>query len=113
MHRHLRCLKIALGLAVAAAAPPETLDALFAPITDRDLRESRELLPPPELTLPTAPMVLDLRDDPEKGVILSGVTEFTVQDPKEVINLLNTGNKRRTTEATMANSESSRSHAIC
>ena len=56
---------------------------------------------------------LDLRDDPEKGVILSGVTEFTVQDPKEVINLLNTGNKRRTTEATMANSESSRSHAIC
>ena len=32
---------------------------------------------------------LDLRDDPEKGVILSGVTEFTVQDPKEVITLLN------------------------
>ena len=56
---------------------------------------------------------LDLRDDPDKGVILTGVTEFTVQDPKEVINLLNTGNKRRTTEATMANSESSRSHAIC
>jgi kinesin family member 18/19 len=56
---------------------------------------------------------LDLRDDPDKGVVLSGVTEFIVQDPKEVINLLNTGNKRRTTEATGANAESSRSHAIC
>ena len=45
--------------------------------------------------------------------MLTGVTEFIVQDPKEVINLLNTGNKRRSTEATMANAKSSRSHAIC
>jgi kinesin family protein 18/19 len=56
---------------------------------------------------------LELRDEPDKGVILAGVTEFTVQDPKEVINLLNAGNKRRSTQATMANAESSRSHAIC
>ena len=56
---------------------------------------------------------LDLRDDPIKGVCIAGVTEFTVGEPKEVMNLLTIGNKRRTTEATMANAESSRSHAIC
>lgn len=62
----------AAPLAVAAAAPAETLDAVFAPITDRDLREARELLPPPELALPTAPMVLDLRDDPRKLWLSAG-----------------------------------------
>jgi kinesin family member 18/19 len=47
------------------------------------------------------------------GTCISGVTEFVVKEPKEVMNLLTVGNKRRTTEATMANAESSRSHAIC
>ena len=56
---------------------------------------------------------LDLRDDPIKGVCLSGVTEFSVDEPKEVMDLLVSGNKRRTTESTKANLTSSRSHAIC
>mmetsp|Transcript_219 Transcript_219/g.400 ORF Transcript_219/g.400 Transcript_219/m.400 type:complete len:184 (+) Transcript_219:300-851(+) len=56
---------------------------------------------------------LDLRDDPIKGVCLSGVTEFSVQEPKEIMDLLVTGNRRRTTESTKANLTSSRSHAIC
>ena len=56
---------------------------------------------------------LDLRDDPIKGVCLAGVTEHVVSEPHEVMNMLTIGNKRRTTEATMANAESSRSHAIC
>ena len=56
---------------------------------------------------------LDLRDDPIRGVILSGVTEFSVQEPNEVMDLLVTGNRRRTTESTKANLTSSRSHAIC
>jgi kinesin family protein 18/19 len=43
---------------------------------------------------------LDLRDDPDKGVVLSGVTEFIVNEPTEVINLLTIGNRRRTTEST-------------
>lgn len=56
---------------------------------------------------------LDLRDDPVKGVCIAGVTEYVVTEPKEVLNMLNVGNKRRSTESTMANAESSRSHAIC
>lgn len=56
---------------------------------------------------------LDLRDDPLKGVCLAGVTEFEVTQPNEVMDLLVTGNKRRTTESTKANLTSSRSHAIC
>lgn len=55
---------------------------------------------------------LDLRDDPEKGVCLAGVTEFVVQDPNQVMSLLQLGNRRRTTESTNANQTSSRSHAI-
>lgn len=46
---------------------------------------------------------LDLRDDPEKGVTIAGVTEFVVQEPTEVMSLLTIGNKRRTTESTNAN----------
>jgi kinesin family protein 18/19 len=56
---------------------------------------------------------LDLRDDPVKGVCINGVTEYNVQQPDEVMNLLASGNKRRSTEPTMANPDSSRSHAIC
>ena len=67
-----------------------------------------------DLLIPNArDQYLDLREDPVNGTCISGVTEFVVKEPKEVMNLLTVGNKRRTTEATMANAESSRSHAIC
>ena len=56
---------------------------------------------------------LDLRDDPDRGVCLVGVTEYNVSEPKQVMSMLTTGNRRRSTEATKANAESSRSHAIC
>lgn len=55
---------------------------------------------------------LDLREDPVKGVSLSGATEIHVESVDEVMNLLFQGNKRRTTEATNANQTSSRSHAV-
>ena len=55
---------------------------------------------------------LDLRDDPDIGITIAGVTEVKVTDPKEVMNLLQQGNKRRTTESTNANVTSSRSHAV-
>ena len=31
---------------------------------------------------------LDLRDDPEKGICIAGVTEHVVTEPREVMNLL-------------------------
>jgi len=55
---------------------------------------------------------LDLRDDPQKGVVIAGVNEFGVESTEQIMNLLTAGNKRRTTEATNANQTSSRSHAI-
>jgi len=55
---------------------------------------------------------LDLREDPIKGVSLSGATEIRVDCVEEVMNLLFQGNKRRMTEATNANQTSSRSHAV-
>jgi kinesin family protein 18/19 len=64
-----------------------------------------------DLLLPS-PSYLELRDDPEKGIIMSGVTEFKAESTDQVMNLLLLGNKRRTTEATNANQTSSRSHAV-
>ena len=55
---------------------------------------------------------LELRDDPIKGITISGVTEYPAESTEQVMNLLFTGNKRRTTEATNANLTSSRSHAV-
>lgn len=55
---------------------------------------------------------LDLRDDPEKGIVMAGVTEFKAESTEQVMNLLLIGNRRRTTESTNANLTSSRSHAV-
>jgi kinesin family protein 18/19 len=46
---------------------------------------------------------LDLREDPIKGISIAGLTEYLVKDTKEIMSLLQVGNKRRTTEATNAN----------
>ena len=46
-----------------AAAVPEELDEVFTPITEREIRE---LLPPPELMLPSNAFVVDLRETPQK-----------------------------------------------
>ena len=57
--------------------------------------------------------VLSLREDPDKGmVIVAGVTDKIVNNAEEVLDLLQLGNKNRSTEATMANAVSSRSHAV-
>jgi hypothetical protein len=57
--------------------------------------------------------VLQLREDPERGIVLcAGCTETVTSSAKEVMSLLAVGNKNRKTEATMANAVSSRSHAV-
>ena len=55
---------------------------------------------------------LDLREDPEKGIVVSGITEISVTNSNEMLKILKRGNRNRTQEATGANETSSRSHAI-
>jgi hypothetical protein len=56
---------------------------------------------------------LDLREDPMKGMSVAGVSEIGGLDSVDAImELLQRGNKNRTTEPTAANVTSSRSHAI-
>lgn len=56
--------------------------------------------------------VLDIRDDPEKGTIVSGITQTEAENAEEVAELIRLGNQRRTTEPTAMNVTSSRSHAV-
>mgnify|MGYP002631319464 FL=1 len=56
--------------------------------------------------------VLDLREDPIKGVVVAGLSEIEVHTPDEIFELLIYGNRNRTQEATGANETSSRSHAV-
>eukprot|EP00605_Chrysophyceae_sp_TOSAG23-4_P002987 GSChrysophyteH1.ASY1.ANO1.3290.1 assembled CDS len=57
--------------------------------------------------------VLQLREDQDRGIVqCAGCTEVQVASAKQVLDLLAQGNRRRKTEATMANVVSSRSHAV-
>ena len=56
--------------------------------------------------------VLDIREDPIKGVVVAGVAEVITTSASEVMDMLFIGNRNRTVEPTMVNQESSRSHAI-
>ncbi|OQR77483.1 kinesin protein KIF19-like [Tropilaelaps mercedesae] len=55
---------------------------------------------------------LELREDPNDGYYAVGLSEVQCMSSKEVLRLLQRGNKRRTVEATAANETSSRSHAL-
>ena len=60
----------------------------------------------------TSSDVLDLREDPEKGITVAGLSEIEVGSPEDVMQLLFLGNQNWTQEATGANETSSRSHAV-
>ena len=53
-----------------------------------------------------------LREDPEEGVCLCGVSKHKPKTSEEVFEMLRIGNENRSTSATAANHVSSRSHAI-
>ncbi|XWS41704.1 hypothetical protein CRYUN_Cryun17cG0105600 [Craigia yunnanensis] len=55
---------------------------------------------------------LELREDPEQGIIVAGLRSIKVHSTDKILELLNLGNSRRKTENTEANVTSSRSHAV-
>jgi kinesin family protein 18/19 len=55
---------------------------------------------------------LELREDPIKGVCVTGVMEIMTTNTDEIMKCLRKGNINRTQEATGANEASSRSHAV-
>ncbi|THU74943.1 hypothetical protein C4D60_Mb04t38710 [Musa balbisiana] len=55
---------------------------------------------------------LELREDPEHGIMVAGLRSIKVQSADKILELLNLGNSRRKTESTEANATSSRSHAV-
>lgn len=56
---------------------------------------------------------LKILEDGKGEIIVNGLTEQQANDPVEMIDLLEQGNRARTTHTTEANDSSSRSHAIC
>lgn len=55
---------------------------------------------------------LHLREDGKYGVMVAGIQVKRIEQPSELFELLDKGNKNRTQHPTDANSESSRSHAV-
>lgn len=55
---------------------------------------------------------LELREDPLRGVVITGITEVMTSTVSEIITILKIGNRNRSMEPTAANEVSSRSHAI-
>lgn len=55
---------------------------------------------------------LKLKEDPEKGVFIAGLSTFVVKTRDETFKLLENGKKNRKTGATLMNADSSRSHCI-
>ena len=56
---------------------------------------------------------LKILEDGKGEVVITGLVERPANDPRELLDALAEGNDARTTHATEANDESSRSHAIC
>ena len=55
---------------------------------------------------------LPIREDPQKGVVISGLSLHKPSSAPELFHMLEYGNRNRTQHPTDANAESSRSHAV-
>ncbi|XP_071809162.1 kinesin-like protein KIF18A [Asterias amurensis] len=56
--------------------------------------------------------LLAVREDPEKGVVVSGLSLHKPRSADELLRMLEYGNRNRTQHPTDANAQSSRSHAV-
>lgn len=56
---------------------------------------------------------LKLLEDKNQKIQIQGLSEQFVSSEEQIIDLINQGNKVRTTHATISNDTSSRSHAVC
>lgn len=65
-----------------------------------------------DLLSPHGDKPIRIREDPEEGVYLSGISWVTVNSMKECMELMNQGDRNRNTAFTSMNSHSSRSHAV-
>jgi hypothetical protein len=57
-------------------------------------------------------IALELREDPERGMIVAGLSEHKPTDTAHLLQLLAKGNTHRSQSPTDANAQSSRSHAV-
>ena len=65
-----------------------------------------------DLLCPNAEKPIRIREDPEEGVYLSGISWVPVNSTKECMELMYQGDRNRNTAFTSMNSHSSRSHAV-
>jgi len=61
---------------------------------------------------PKNPPKCDIKEDPDKGIFVKGLSEVVVESEGDMDNLLDRGQQSRTVAATAMNAESSRSHSI-
>jgi kinesin family protein 18/19 len=69
----------------------------------------RDLLAPPD----EPPKRLEIVEDPEHGMSVTGLRSWYPENTDEVLELIQIGNNRRTQAQTDSNPVSSRSHAVC
>eukprot|EP01032_Pedospumella_encystans_P039242 gene39242-biopygen24563 len=58
------------------------------------------------------PPKCELKEDPQKGIYVKGLTDVVVESAEDLNNMLDRGLKARTVASTNMNAESSRSHSI-
>ena len=63
-----------------------------------------------DLLVPSGP--LHLREDSNKGLVVSGLSRHQPKSAEDILKMLEIGNLQRTQHPTDANATSSRSHAI-
>jgi len=51
-------------------------------------------------------------EDPQRGMIIPNLSEYSIKNHDDIVDLILTGNSRRVMASTHANQFSSRSHAI-